>query len=227
MKTSKEILADHQQRIADLNEQADGLRDQIAQAHKTVSDTGTLADLVVRLRGEVERLRGMQYLGRGDAADLTDMVKKLTRAEIDAGNTRDQAIGAKAAAGMLEAEHDALQREAGRLSLLLPELLHAAYVEHALEAVPIYYGALQALADAHAELQGRCLAADAFASTTSAPRRPFTIGNNGVQPGFEAARPNLPGIENQSWSFDMRSGTSTAMTLATKTIGGVNPEKVW
>jgi hypothetical protein len=222
MKKAVKELREHQKKLRELQQQQSATYDRMKQARETVEAGQVVAANIAALKAKRRDMLGENYLGADNSAELKDLEAQIQRAESEATEAIQRAEGASAAIDRLQAEYEAMGKRISSAEAITKRLRYAAAIEHAAEALPEYRAALTTLADVHAELLGRCLAADENADwgprnvSEADPFRPV-ISNSITVEDFTCPVPNLPGINPVEWVFAVNSAPK--LEVARRFIG--------
>lgn len=223
MKQALKALRAHQKKLSDLQQQQSAVQDRINEARAAVAAGQAVADNIAALKAKRRALLGENYLGADNSTELKALEKAIQKAESEAIATVQRAEGASAALERLQAEFEAISGQITAAETETKRLSYAAAVEYAAEALPDYRAALTTLANVHAELLGRCLAADEYAdwgprnAVESDPFRPVISMPIKVE-DFTCPVPNLPDVNAADWIFTVNPAPT--LEVARRFVGG-------
>lgn len=223
MKQALKALREHQKTLGDLQQQQSAVQGRINEARSAVAAGQAVADNIAALKAKRRALLGENYLGADNSTELKALEKAIQKAESEAIATAQRAEGASAALERLQAEFEGISRQITAAEAETKRLSYAAAVEYAAEVLPEYRAALTTLANVHAELLGRCFAADEYADNTpraateADPYRPFVSSAIAVD-NFTCPVPNLPGQNAADWVFTVNPAPT--LEAARRFVGG-------
>ncbi|UCV28115.1 hypothetical protein [Ferribacterium limneticum] len=158
-----EAFKQHIAEVATLGEQVNQINARIRQIQGIAHEAQAPAQQAATLKAKRRSILARVFLGTGDNSELSGTEKAIAEAEAAAQAGAPNREGAEAAIEELQRQASAIAQEIHAIGKDRFDLYHAALKEHAKAALPAYQEAVDNLAQAYAEVIGRCRAIDEIA----------------------------------------------------------------
>lgn len=155
-----EAFKRHITEVATLGEHVNQINARIGEIRRIANEAQAPLHEAGQLKAKRRSILARFFLGTGDNSELSETEKAIAAAEAAAREKAPTREGAEAAIEELQRQAETIGLQINQIHREHDTLQHAALVEYAKDAIPAYQEAAKNLANAYAEVIGRCRAAD-------------------------------------------------------------------